>query len=131
MAKFEKFDAGNQIRGLAEAARQIQIEELIRDGKMPSFDRVVAAFDETRQEYRTRILAARRWTRKSGAYELMKTSRSLQEFLQLITADIRKISPEEKAEFRAPWLAYVVEKEKMRENDRRFLRSCGVNPDGD
>ena len=31
MAKFEKFDAGKQIRGLAETARRIQIEELTRD----------------------------------------------------------------------------------------------------
>jgi hypothetical protein len=62
MPKFEKFDPGKQIRGLAEAARQIQIEELIRNDKMPSFDRVVAAIDETRQEYRPRILAARKKT---------------------------------------------------------------------
>ena len=59
MAKFEKFDAGNQIRGLAEAAAQIQIEELTRAGKMPSLDQVVAAIETTRQEYRPRILAAR------------------------------------------------------------------------
>ena len=52
MAKFEKFDSTKHLQGLAEAARQIQIEELIRDGKMVSFDRVVAAIDETRQEYR-------------------------------------------------------------------------------
>jgi hypothetical protein len=60
MAKFEKFDSRKQIRGLAEAARQLQIEELIRDGKMVSLDQVVAAIDETRQKYRPRILAARR-----------------------------------------------------------------------
>jgi hypothetical protein len=59
MAKFEKFDATKQLQGLAEAAREILAEELIRDGKMPSFDQVVAAIDETRREYRARILAAR------------------------------------------------------------------------
>jgi len=59
MAKFEKFDSRKQIRGLAEAARRIQIEELTRDGKMVSLDQVVAAIDETRKEYRPRILAAR------------------------------------------------------------------------
>jgi hypothetical protein len=59
MAKFEKFDPQKQIQGLAEAARQIQIEELIRDGKMPSLQQVVAAIDETRREYEARILAAR------------------------------------------------------------------------
>ena len=57
--KFEKFDSKRQIHELAEAAAEIQIEELIRDGKMPSFDQVVAAIDETRREYRARILAAR------------------------------------------------------------------------
>jgi len=31
MAKFEKLDPQQQIRGLAEAARQIRIEELTRD----------------------------------------------------------------------------------------------------
>ena len=59
MAKFEKFDSRKHIAGLADAARQIQIEELIRDGKMPSLDRVVEAVEETRQKYRPRILAAR------------------------------------------------------------------------
>ena len=59
MAKFEKFDSRKQIRRLTEAASQIRIEELIRDHKMPSFDQVVAAIDETRREYRLRILAAR------------------------------------------------------------------------
>lgn len=59
MAKFQKFDPREHIRGLADAARQILAEELIRDGKMPSFDQVVAAIDDTRQNYRTRILAAR------------------------------------------------------------------------
>ncbi len=61
----------------------------------------------------------------------MQTSGSLQEFIELITADIRKMSPEQKAEFRAPWLAYVTEKENENQNDRRFLRSVGVDPDGD
>lgn len=60
MAKFEKFDAQKHIHRLVEAARQMQIEELIRDGKMPSLDRVVAAIEETRREYQARILAARR-----------------------------------------------------------------------
>ena len=62
MAKFEKFDSTKHLQGLAEAARQIQIEELIRDGKMPMFDQVVEAVEETRQKYRPRILAARKKT---------------------------------------------------------------------
>jgi hypothetical protein len=68
MAKFQKFDPREHIRGLAEAARQILAEELIRDGKMPSLDRVVAAIDETRREYRPRILAARQ--KKSAGSKL-------------------------------------------------------------
>jgi len=59
MATFEKFDSRKQIRGLAEAAGRIQIEDLIRDGKMPSLDQVIAAIDETRRKYRPLILAAR------------------------------------------------------------------------
>ncbi len=59
MAKFQKFEPKEHIRGLAEAARQILSEELIRGGKMPSLDQVVAAIDEIRQKYRTRFLAAR------------------------------------------------------------------------
>lgn len=59
MAKFERFDPKKQIRGLVEAARQVQIEQFIRDGKMPSLDQVVAAIDETRRKYRPLILAAR------------------------------------------------------------------------
>jgi hypothetical protein len=59
MAKFEKFDPQKQIHGLAEAAKKILAEELIRNGKMSSFDQVVAAIDETRQKYLPQILAAR------------------------------------------------------------------------
>jgi len=62
MAKFPKFVPREHIRGLTEAARQILAEELVRDGKMPSFDQVLAAIDETRHEYRARILAARQKT---------------------------------------------------------------------
>jgi hypothetical protein len=60
MAKFEKFDSRKHIAGLAEAARRIQIEELLRSGQMPSLDQVAAAIEETRREYGPRILAARR-----------------------------------------------------------------------
>ena len=59
MAKFKSFDQQEQFRGLVEAARQILAEELIRDGKMPSFDQVVTAIAGTRQKYRPLILAAR------------------------------------------------------------------------
>jgi len=63
MAKFKKLDS-KHMQGLLEAARVIQIEELIRNGKMPSLDQVVAAIDETRNEYRPRILAARKRERE-------------------------------------------------------------------
>ncbi len=61
----------------------------------------------------------------------MQTSGSLQEFIELITAEVRKMTPEQKAEFRAPWLAYVTEKENEKQNDRRFLTSVGIDPNGD
>jgi hypothetical protein len=66
MAKFEKFDPEKQIRGLAQAAAEIQAEELIRDDRMPSLDQVVGAIDKTRQEYRPRILAARKKEQRTG-----------------------------------------------------------------
>jgi hypothetical protein len=75
---------------------------------------------------------------------------TLQEFIRLITAEVRKMSPEEKREFREAWLAQIAEKERTREiryyeaveetngtwvvmrvSDRRFLKSCGIDPDGD
>ncbi len=59
MAKFQKFDPREHIRGLADAARKTLAEELIRNGKMPSLDQVAAAIDETRKKYRPLILAAR------------------------------------------------------------------------
>jgi hypothetical protein len=55
----------------------------------------------------------------------------IEEFVQEISKEINKLSPEEKLEFRQPWLDYVAEKEQMRRNDRRFLKSCGIDPDGD
>jgi hypothetical protein len=61
----------------------------------------------------------------------MKTSGSLQEFVEEITKAIRKLSPEEKREFREAWLSQVAERERTTENDRRFLRSVGIEPDGD
>jgi len=65
MPKFERCDSRRHIAGLAEAARQIQIDELIRAGKMPSLDQVLLAVEETKKNYRSRILAARQ--KKSNA----------------------------------------------------------------
>jgi hypothetical protein len=65
MAKFEKFDSRKQIQGLAEAARQIQIEELIRAGKLPSLDQVASAIDSVRTEYQPKILAPRKKGRQA------------------------------------------------------------------
>jgi hypothetical protein len=62
---------------------------------------------------------------------MMQTSGTLQDLIELLTVEIRKMSPEQKVEFRAPWLAYVTEKENQKQNDRRFLRSVGIDPDGD
>jgi len=50
---------------------------------------------------------------------------------QVLTPAISKLSAEEKRAFRQPWLDYVAEKEQMKKNDRRFLKSCGIDPDGD
>jgi hypothetical protein len=53
---------------------------------------------------------------------------SLQSFIEEILAPaIQKLSPDEKREFRQAWLSQINE----READRCFLRSCGVDPDGD
>ena len=50
MAKFKKFDSKEQIAGLADAALQIQVEDLVRAGKMPSLAQVVDAIEETNLE---------------------------------------------------------------------------------
>jgi len=54
---------------------------------------------------------------------------SIQEFVEAVTEELRKATPEVRAEFRAAWLAQVAAKQK--ESDRRFLRSVGIDPDGD
>jgi hypothetical protein len=41
------------------AAMQVEIEELIRTGRMPSREQLEAAIAETRERYRPKILAAR------------------------------------------------------------------------
>jgi hypothetical protein len=51
----------------------------------------------------------------------------LQSFLELATFQVSKLSPEQKREFRQAWLSQIDE----READRNFLRSCGVDTDGD
>ncbi len=57
----------------------------------------------------------------------MQTSGSLQELIELLTVEIRQMTPEEKQEFRQAWLSQI----DKRQSDRRFLKSCGINPDGD
>ncbi|HVS89743.1 MAG TPA: hypothetical protein VHF01_16170 [Candidatus Acidoferrum sp.] len=52
---------------------------------------------------------------------------SIQEFVQEITEAIRKLSPEEKRAFREAWISQVGKQQV----DRRFLKSCGINPDAD
>ena len=54
---------------------------------------------------------------------------NMQTFLELATVAIQKLSPEEKAEFRQALRDQVAE--RVKENDRRFLRSAGIDPDGD
>ena len=53
---------------------------------------------------------------------------SIQEFFEkVLIPAIEKMSEEEKTEFRQAWLPQI----DRRQADRRFLRSCGVDPDGD
>jgi hypothetical protein len=79
----------------------------------------------------------------------MQTSGSPEQFLELIRSHVHKMSEAEKSEFRAAWLKQVSERERARPHryyvaemqngewsvvrfsDRRFLKSCGVDPDGD
>ena len=57
---------------------------------------------------------------------------SIQDFMrEVVTPAIQKLSPEEKREFRQAWLSHVAERERTAENDRRFLGSIGIDPDGD
>jgi len=56
---------------------------------------------------------------------------SIQEFVEALTEELGRASPEVREEFRrAVWMRFI-ERENTRENDRRFLRSVGVDPDGD
>jgi hypothetical protein len=63
--------------------------------------------------------------------QTFQTEGTLEELLQAITAELKKMSEEEKQAFRQPWLDYVAEKERTKHYDRRFLKSVGVDPDGD
>ncbi len=56
------------------------------------------------------------------------TCMTIQEFFETVLIPaIQAMSEEEKRELRETWLWQVEE----RQADRRFLRSCGVDPDGD
>jgi hypothetical protein len=79
----------------------------------------------------------------------MSTTGTLQEFIKQITKTLRDATPEVRADFREAWLAQVAERQRTRPpryyvatqvgtewavarfTDRRFLRSVGVDPDGD
>jgi hypothetical protein len=56
---------------------------------------------------------------------------SIQEFVEVLTEELHLSSPEVREEFRFALWAQVIEREKTAENDRRFLRSVGIDPDGD
>jgi hypothetical protein len=56
---------------------------------------------------------------------------SIQQFVEALTEELRKATPEVREEFRRAWWAQVIERENTREKDRRFLRSVGIDPDGD
>ena len=52
---------------------------------------------------------------------------SIQEFVEELTKAIAKLSPEEKRALREAWISQI----DKRQADRRFLKSCGIDPDGD
>jgi hypothetical protein len=57
---------------------------------------------------------------------------SIQEFFEKVALPaIRDLSPEEKAEFREVWRSQIAERETTARSDRWFLRSVGIDPDGD
>ena len=62
----------------------------------------------------------------------MKTSGTIQEFVEEITKVIRKLSPEEKREFREAWLAQCDRSAlKLTGADVRWLKELKINPSGD
>jgi hypothetical protein len=124
--------------------------DLLRDGKMPSLDQVVAAIDETRQKYRPLILAARqkesagskREREESEQANWMQTSGSLQELIEAATVQVSKLSQREKAEYRAAILAAFLAREKEIQSERttglrltgadvEFLKKIKIDPSGD
>jgi|GEM_PF-3413555 len=56
---------------------------------------------------------------------------TLEDLAALLCREIGRMSDEEKAELRKSWLDCVEEKERSRNRDRRFLKACGIDPDGD
>lgn len=61
--------------------------------------------------------------------ELMECS--IQDFVEEITSMLRRATPQVREDFRRAWWAQVIEREKTAENDKGFLRSVGIDPDGD
>jgi hypothetical protein len=79
----------------------------------------------------------------------MQSSGTPEEFMQLITAHVRSLPEAEKLTFRKAWLSQVAERQRARPpryyaaemqngewavvrfTDRRFLKACGIDPDGD
>jgi hypothetical protein len=54
---------------------------------------------------------------------------TLQTFVEAATVAMQKLSPEQKAEFRQAWRDQVAD--RVKENDRLFLLSVGIDPNGD
>lgn len=48
------------MKKIKPSALEAEAQHLIREGKMPSLEELVAAISETREKYRERILAARK-----------------------------------------------------------------------
>jgi hypothetical protein len=81
------------------------------------------------------IVEANYKPRKFSDAELDAIERSgsgdFEEFAAVLCRTIRRMSDDEKRELRENWIGHVDEKEQIKKNDRRFLKSVGVNPDGD
>jgi hypothetical protein len=55
---------------------------------------------------------------------------SIQDFFEkVLIPAVETWSPEQKSELRQAWRDQLAE--RVKENDKRFLRSAGIDPDGD
>jgi hypothetical protein len=56
---------------------------------------------------------------------------TLEDLAAILCRAIGRMDEADKAALRKFWLDYVAEKERTKENDRKFLRDMKIDPDGD